>query len=85
MCVCVHSQAAESAETPSEASVVDTTATPSIGVPADTEEAVAAGMGVEVLGDGAIPAFLGATTTLLWRYKTIFIIFFYFSQYTWWP
>lgn len=65
VCVCVHSPAAESAEVLWEASPEDTTATLSIGVPADTEAAVAAGTGVEVPGDGIMPAFLGATTTLL--------------------
>lgn len=70
MCVCVHehmySLAAESAGVLWDASPEDTTATLSTGVP-DTEAAADVGTDVEVPGDGAIPAFLGATTTLLQR------------------
>ena len=64
-CVYVYSLAAESAEVLWEASPEDTTATLSMGVAPDTDAAVAAGTGVEVLGDGVMPAFLGATMTLL--------------------
>lgn len=48
-----------------EASPEDTTATLSIGVPLDTEAAVAAGNAAEALTEGARPLFFGATMTLL--------------------
>lgn len=63
--VCVCSLPAQSAEVLCEASPEDTTATLSIGVPPDTDAAVAAGMAVEAAADGAMFAFLGATMTLL--------------------
>lgn len=65
--MCVFSLAAESAEVLWEASPEDTTETPSMGVPLDTEAAVAVRTGVAVPGDGITPAFFGATMTLLWR------------------
>lgn len=65
MPVCVYALDAESAEVLWEASPEDTTATLSIGVPADTEAAMAAVTGTEVPGDGVTPTFLGATITLL--------------------
>lgn len=61
------SPAAASAEVLWEASPADTTATLSIGVPLDTEAAVAAGNAAEALMDGARPLFFGATMTLLQR------------------
>lgn len=61
----VSSPAAASAEVLWEASPEDTTATPSIGVPLDTEAAVAAGNAADALMDGARPLFFGATMTLL--------------------
>lgn len=57
----VSSPAAASAEVLWAASPEDTTATLSIGVPLDTEAAVAA----EALMDGARALFFGATMTLL--------------------
>lgn len=66
----MRSPAAASAEVLWEASPEDTTATPSIGVPAEADAAVAARAGVEAPGDGIMPAFLGATTTLLRREET---------------
>lgn len=70
MCVFVYSLDAESADVPCEASAEDTTATLSIGVPADTEAAAAGVTEKEVPGEGITPAFLGATTTLLQRHET---------------
>lgn len=70
MCVCVHALDAESAEVLWEASPEDTTATLSIGVPAETEAAVAAVTGMEAPGDGVAPTFLGATITLLQKEET---------------
>lgn len=61
----VSSPAAASAEVLWEASPEDTTATLSIGVPLDTEAAVAAGNAAEALLVGARPLFFGATITLL--------------------
>lgn len=63
--MCVYPLPAESAEVLWEASPEDTTATLSIGVPLDTDAAVAAVTAAEVPIDGAMPAFLGATITLL--------------------
>lgn len=65
MCQCVYSLAAESEEVLWDVSPEETTATLSMGVPPDTDAAVAAGIGVEVPGVGVIPVFLGATMTLL--------------------
>lgn len=50
-----------------EASADDTTATLSTGAP---DPAVDAGAGLEAAGDGTVPIFLGATTTLLQREET---------------
>lgn len=61
----VSSPAAASAEVLWAASPEDTTATLSIGVPLDTEAAVAAGAAAEALMDGARALFFGATMTLL--------------------
>lgn len=62
---CEQSVPAESAGVLWDVSPEDTTATLSIGVPLDTDAAVAVGTAVRVPADAAIPDFFGATITLL--------------------
>lgn len=51
----------------------DTTATLSMGVPPDTDAAVAAGTAGRVLAEDGTPDFFGATTTLLQRENALSI------------